>query len=661
MRKISIVTPCYNEELNVDECYAQVRALFEGPLNRYEYEHIFCDNSSTDDTVGKVRSIASRDARVKLIVNSRNFGAFANIFNGLTATSGDAVVVMLAADLQDPPAVMVDFVRLWEQGFEVVYGIRKQREEGWLLRTGRAIFYRLVNSFSPFFVPENVGEYQLIDRVVADQIIKMDDHFPFVRGMIAYCGFRATGVPYTWTRRRHGISSSTLARLVEQGLNGIISFSNVPMRLVLGGGFLVAVVSLLATAVLLVISAVYYREFAPPGIPLLTMMVAFFSGVFLFVLGFIGEYIVAIHSQVRRRPLVIERERVNFALVPRSAPGGHALSPPGSIGPNPADVTVGGSIVELRNSRAEGRLDRNTFWLEASRQAATLRKMQPMVGHGLVEAIEINASELQLRLADGSRFIWDPEDVRVAPNIALLDGAYEPYESTVLSSLAKGSRVIFDVGANVGWYAIQFSRAAGASARVFCFEPVPATHAKLARNVRLNGLESRIRLFDFGLGERAGTAEFFLPSVSGSAAASARNLHPEEQVAQLTVRLDVLDDFVAREAIDRVDLIKCDVEGAELYVLRGAARVIERDKPAIFLEMLRKWARQFDYHPNDVVRLLAQSGYRCWAVGENSVREIDAVNEDTPETNYVFLHSSHQDEMARLAGAGATARKPSGN
>ncbi|WP_063800042.1 FkbM family methyltransferase [Bradyrhizobium retamae] len=631
MRKISVVTPCYNEELNVDGCYRQVRALFDGPLKRYDYEHIFCDNSSTDRTCDKVRAIAAWDSHVKLIVNSRNFGPFANIFNGLTASCGDAVVVMLAADLQDPPAIMVDFVRLWEQGYEVVYGIRQQREEAWLLRTSRRIFYRLVNSLSPFFIPENVGEYQLIDRVVAQHVIKMDDHFPYVRGMIAYCGFKATGVPYTWTRRRHGVSSSTFVRLVDQGLNGIISFSNVPIRLVLACGFAVAALSVLATLCLFIISALYHRELAPPGIPLLIMMVTFFFGIFLFVLGFIGEYIVAIHSQVRKRPLVIERERVNF--VPAASPVAPLL--PG--------------LSDLKVERAEGRLDRNTFWRQASGRAALVRQLQPMLRKGGVHAVEIDADELRLQLTNGARFVWDPEDMRTAPNIALLDGEYKPQELVVLSNLTRKAAVIFDVGANVGWYAIHLASTVNKTSRIFCFEPVPSTRAKLMRNVLLNGLEDRVRIFDFGLSDQSGTTQFFLPEVSGSVAASAKNLHPEERTIQVSVLLEKLDDIVEREQIARIDLIKCDVEGGELHVLRGAARVIERDKPVIFLEMLRKCARQLDYHPHDIIRLLAESGYRCWAVGDHRLREIDAVDEETPETNYVFLHSDRRDELAAIA------------
>jgi FkbM family methyltransferase len=631
MRKISIVTPCYNEELNVDECYEQVRKLFDSQLNRYDYEHIFCDNSSTDRTVEKLQSLAQRDKRVKVIVNSRNFGAFANIFNGLTASSGDAVVVMLAADLQDPPAVMVDFVRLWEQGYEVVYGIRKQREENWLLQAGRRIFYRMVNSFSPFFIPENVGEYQLVDRVVADHVIKMDDHFPFVRGMIAYCGFKAIGVPYTWTRRRHGVSSSTLARLFEQGLNGIVSFSNVPMRFVLAGGFSVAIISFLAALVLLVYSAVHFREFAPPGIPLLTIMLAFFSGLILFVLGFIGEYIIAIHAQVRKRPLVIERARMNF-------------EPPADRHLTDSD----GSIAGLKSSRDQGRLDRNAFWKQSSERLSMLRQLQPMVGSGAVNSIELNANNMQIRLANGARFIWDPEDIRAAPNMALLESCYEPQELVVLSKLAAGRKIIFDVGANVGWYAVQLGRKVDADAMIFCFEPVPTTFDRLAENVKLNGLDGRVRLLNFGLSDTPGAVDFFLPDFTGSVAASARNLHPEEGVARLRVQLDTAGDFAEREHIDRIDLIKCDVEGAELSVLRGARRIIERDRPIIFLEMLRKWARQFDYHPNDIISLLRQSGYRCWGLGETSLREIDTVTEETRETNYLFLHASHHAEIARV-------------
>jgi hypothetical protein len=157
------------------------------------------------------------------------------------------------------------------------------------------------------------------------------------------------------------------------------------------------------------------------------MMVAFFSGIFLFVLGFIGEYIVAIHSQVRKRPLVIERERMNFASIPKPLP----------VVGTPSPVLIS----DLKVERAQGRLDRNTFWRQASQRAAELRQLQPMVGYGAVAAIEIDATELRLKLANGAQFAWDPEDVRTAPNIAFLDGNYEPQELAVLSNLAKNAEL----------------------------------------------------------------------------------------------------------------------------------------------------------------------------------------------------------------------------
>jgi glycosyltransferase involved in cell wall biosynthesis len=317
-KKIGIVTPCFNEEDNVAECHAAVKALFAGPLRDYDYEHLFCDNCSTDSTVEKLRAIAAADPNVRVIVNSRNFGALRNIYNGLMAVGGDAAVPMLPADLQDPPDLLPTFVRHWEEGHKVVYGIRANREEFWLMTALRRTFYNVVNRWSSFDIPPNAGEYQLIDRVVIEELRAFDDHFPYIRGMIAYCGFSAIGVPYTWTRRRRGFSKSSAASLVEQGLNGVISFSVTPMRLALFSGFVIAGLSIFAAFAMLVINLIYYRQLAPPGIPLLTVSLFFFAGVQLFFIGLMGEYMLAIHSQVRRKPLVIEQERINFAPPPGS-------------------------------------------------------------------------------------------------------------------------------------------------------------------------------------------------------------------------------------------------------------------------------------------------------------------------------------------------------
>ncbi|MEW6250692.1 MAG: glycosyltransferase family 2 protein [Planctomycetota bacterium] len=308
---VSVVTPVYNEADNVRECVAAVRAVF-AQLPAYDYEHIFCDNASTDETVSILKELAATDPRLKLIVNARNFGPLNSTFNGLMAARGDAVVVLLAADLQDPPEVILDFVRHWAAGHEVVYGIRANREEGLLMRTIRRHYYHLVSRFANINIPLNVGEFQLIDRVVVDALRRCEDYYPYIRGMIASCGFRAVGVPYTWRARKRGFSKNRFYHLVDQGLNGLISFTNVPMRLCLFGGFGLALLSLLVALVTLVANLLYYRRLAPPGIPTLIVAIFFFAGVQLFFFGVLGEYISAIHFQVRRRPLVVERERVNF-------------------------------------------------------------------------------------------------------------------------------------------------------------------------------------------------------------------------------------------------------------------------------------------------------------------------------------------------------------
>jgi glycosyltransferase involved in cell wall biosynthesis len=309
---ISIVTPCFNEQDNVEPCHAAVKALFDGPLAGYEREHVFCDNASTDGTPARLRALAAADSSVKVILNARNFGPFCSTFNGLMSTSGDAAVVLLAADLQDPPEVVAEFVAKWEQGHQVVYGIRAKREEPWLMRSVRHAYYRLVSRFSDFPIPPDVGEFQLIDRCVVDALRRFDDHYPYIRGMIASCGFDAVGVEYTWRARARGFSKNRLWHLIDQAMNGIISFNKVPLRLVMMGGLALSVLSVLYAVATLIINLLFFRELAGPGVPTLIVALFFFSGVQLFLMGFMGEYVGAIHAQVRKRPLVIERERINF-------------------------------------------------------------------------------------------------------------------------------------------------------------------------------------------------------------------------------------------------------------------------------------------------------------------------------------------------------------
>jgi polyisoprenyl-phosphate glycosyltransferase len=308
---ISIVTPCFNEEANVRECHEAVRQLFEKTLNGYRYEHIFCDNASTDDTVGLLKDIAQRDQGVRIIVNSRNFGPLRSLFNGLLSAKGDAILVFLPADLQDPPELIPDFVRKWEEGYQVVYGIRAKREEHSPMVALRKLYYRVVDKFADIAIPPDVGEFQLIDRAVLEALRKFEDYHPYVRGMIASCGFKSTGIEYVWRARRKGVSKSSIYGLIDLGLNGIISFTNVPLRLCMLLGFALSGASIAYAFIQLFVTLLFHK-LSPPGIPTLIVALFFFSGIQLFFIGLLGEYIGAIHFQVRKRPLVIEKERVNF-------------------------------------------------------------------------------------------------------------------------------------------------------------------------------------------------------------------------------------------------------------------------------------------------------------------------------------------------------------
>ncbi|MFG1403652.1 glycosyltransferase family 2 protein [Xanthobacter sediminis] len=315
MKTISVVSPCFNEEENVRACYETVKEIFARELPEYRLEHIFADNASTDRTVEILREIAAEDRSVKVILNARNFGPFRSLFNGLRYATGDAVLVFLPVDLQDPPELIPEFVRHWENGVEVVAGARENREESFALRTCRGIFYNIVNRLSDFEIPKNVGEFQLIDRKVWEAVVDNHDHYPYIRGIIASCGFRRIIVPYTWRARKRGISKNNIMRLIDQALNGIFSFTNAPMRLCTFVGFGLSAICILY-AVLSLLSFVFAPHLAPRGTMTIIVALFFLSGVQLAFIGMLGEYVTSIHSQVRRGRLVIERERLNVDAPP---------------------------------------------------------------------------------------------------------------------------------------------------------------------------------------------------------------------------------------------------------------------------------------------------------------------------------------------------------
>lgn len=325
MKTISIISPCFNEADNVRACADAVRALFApgGALRDYRREHIFSDNASSDGTVEILRELAATDPAIKVILNARNFGPFRSNFNALRAATGDAVLVFLPVDLQDPPEMIAEFVRLWETGVEVVAGARANRQESLALRTCRAIFYRLVRGLSDVDIPVDVGEFQLIDRKVWQAVVEHDDHYPYIRGIIASVGFRRVIVPYTWKARQRGLSKNNLPRLIDQALNGIFSFTSVPMRLCTFAGIAMAALCFLYAA--LAVGTWFVRpDLAPRGMITVIVALFFLSGMQLTFIGILGEYVTSIHSQVRKRPLVVERERLNMD-VPASVNPVHKL------------------------------------------------------------------------------------------------------------------------------------------------------------------------------------------------------------------------------------------------------------------------------------------------------------------------------------------------
>lgn len=309
MKLITVVTPCYNEAENVVELYEQIKAVFATQPN-YRYEHLFIDNASQDETVALIKNLAATNQNVKLIVNVRNFGHIRSPYYGLLQAQGDAVIIM-ASDLQDPPQLIHDFLQKWEQGYKIVAGVKPQSQESKTMFSLRKAYYRLISNISDVPLIQNFTGFGLYDQTVLEILRKINDPYPYFRGLISEIGFEVAEMPYLQPTRKRGISKNNFYTLYDIAMLGITSHSKVPLRLATMAGFLLSGLSFAAAMLFFVLKLLFWQHI-PMGIAPLAISLFFFSSVQLFFIGLLGEYIGAIHTQVLNRPLVIEKERVNF-------------------------------------------------------------------------------------------------------------------------------------------------------------------------------------------------------------------------------------------------------------------------------------------------------------------------------------------------------------
>ena len=309
MKLISIVTPCFNEENNIRELYGKVKAIMTG-LENYRYEHIFIDNASTDRTVDILRESAQNDKNLKVIVNTRNFGHIRSPYHAILQTQGDAVI-SIVADLQDPPELIREFGKKWESGFKIVVGVKKESGESKLFYTLRQLYYSTLVRLANVELIEQFTGFGLYDREVINILRDLKEPYPYFRGLIAEIGLSRTTVEYLQPARHRGITKNNFYTLLDIALLGLTSHSKVPLRLAVIVGFIAAVASLAVALFYLVYKLLFWNSFTV-GLAPLVVGIFFFSSVQLLFLGIVGEYVGSIHTYVQNRPLVVEKERINF-------------------------------------------------------------------------------------------------------------------------------------------------------------------------------------------------------------------------------------------------------------------------------------------------------------------------------------------------------------
>ena len=304
MKKISVVVPMYYEEEIVGECYSELKGVLTN-IKNYDYEIVFVNDGSRDKTLELLEKIAKKNNKVKIVSLATNFGHQAAVSAGLTVVSGDAIVI-IDADLQDPPSLIPDMLKLWEDGYEIIYGKRKKRDGESVFKLFTAkMFYKILNNLSSVSIPKDTGDFRLVDKKVVKVMNSLPEHNKFLRGLFSFTGFKQKEFLYERKERYAGKSKYTLKKMVKLASDGIISFSYKPLYFILILGIVFLVISLIS-AILLIIFIKNYL------IPLLVLLFSFCTGIILFSLGIIALYIARIYDEAKNRPSYIIDKMINI-------------------------------------------------------------------------------------------------------------------------------------------------------------------------------------------------------------------------------------------------------------------------------------------------------------------------------------------------------------
>lgn len=306
---ISIVSPCYNEAENIGELYKQIcNATL--PLTQYQFEFIFIDNCSSDDTVNLLKCIASMDKRVKIIVNIRNFGHIRSPYWAMMQSSGNATI-FIASDLQDPPSMIPQFISEWEKGWRIVMAIKPESQTNFLMHFFRKIYYRFLDNISEVSIIKDATGFGIYDKIILDHIRKIQDPYPYFRGLVCDLGYPIKTIKFNQPKRARGISKNNIFSLYDIAILGVISHSIAPIRAAGILGFIMGASSIFVAFIYIILKLLFWQDF-PIGLAPLIIGFFFMFGLLFIFIGLLGEYVGSIHTYVRNRPIVVEKERINF-------------------------------------------------------------------------------------------------------------------------------------------------------------------------------------------------------------------------------------------------------------------------------------------------------------------------------------------------------------